>query len=569
MEDIKRCSHCGKPIIDQFVFCPFCGEEIAPKCKNCGEPLIEGAAFCSKCGAKVRSTRQETEIVQPHLQEVKDENYSLVEVKPERKKKKHSVNSILTLTKRATVALVCVILFALSFLGVFNLSLGSYLNSIVDEDYIEGDVSIYAVDCVELMIASARHYDEEDDASKIEKLKDELADLQDDLLDSASDDLRGEKIVLSVKTESLFRKYVVKTIGYQLSIDNATASGSARAEFIVAGALFLSNIVFTFIMTIFALIAFFSYLSAFLSGEEKDNRSKLDFFVPFLMILPLCGMLPLASAISVMDIAAAMIASLFFSSLAIVACITQRLVADTKIAKTAKILIPRIAMAALAFIVVGCCFAPCFKAIFDVKFDGKTAYGKYETTLDASAMAGYITTEEQQKTEYYKRQYERYTEEATAICQTLESFTSREFMANDAIVAKAFAQILLVDGVLAQISYEAADIISLGFFLLILVMLLSGIYLGCTVMGGKSAKAANLGLAVSILILLLCSLATSIVTTELVNKTMKDIKLDTFELQLAGGIISAIVMSVIMIVFSAIPSRVWERKQNGLPVETE
>lgn len=55
MEEIKRCSNCGKPIIDKFAFCPFCGKELEPKCKNCGEPLVEGAKFCSKCGARVGS----------------------------------------------------------------------------------------------------------------------------------------------------------------------------------------------------------------------------------------------------------------------------------------------------------------------------------------------------------------------------------------------------------------------------------------------------------------------------------------------------------------------------------
>ena len=53
MEEIKRCQNCGKPVIDKFAFCPFCGEKLAKRCKNCGEPLVEGALFCAKCGTRI------------------------------------------------------------------------------------------------------------------------------------------------------------------------------------------------------------------------------------------------------------------------------------------------------------------------------------------------------------------------------------------------------------------------------------------------------------------------------------------------------------------------------------
>ncbi len=571
MEEIKRCSNCGKPIIDKFAFCPFCGKELEPKCKNCGEPIVEGAKFCSKCGARVESREEHAQ--EEHVQSVQPQVGNTVcapvveKEKTERRKVKHTTKGILTLVKRSAVAFVCVLLFALSFAGVLNLSLGKYLNnivgSVVDEDFIEGDVSLYSVDCIELMFATARHYDEDKDVAKIEKLEDKLNDLAEDLYNSVIDDVRGTKIVLSKESENLLRKYVVKTLAYQLSVDGY-ASGAVQAEIITAGTLFLLNILFTFVMAIIAIVAFVKYLSDFLQGKEDDKHAKLDFFVPFLMILPLCAMLPFSTAMSAVDVAGATVASLFFSSLAIVVCLTQRFVADAKTARTAKILVPRIATLAFAFIVVGCCFAPCFKAVYDVQFSGKSSSAKYETTLDASAMAGCITSEEEQKTEYYKRQYERYTEDATALIDRLGYFTAKDFMAGDELLAKAYAELLLIDGVLAQISYEGADMLSLGFFLLILVMVISGFYLGGTIVGGKSAKAANTGLSVTILILLLCSFAVSVVTMEIVNKTMEDIKTDAFELQLAGGLIAAIIMSVIMIVFDSIPSKAWKKRENEI-----
>lgn len=106
MEEIKRCQNCGKPVIDKFAFCPFCGEKLAKRCKNCGEPLVEGALFCAKCGTRIEEPLvevQDTAILR------KDEELPVVickEAKKNVKKKKHSLNAVLTLVKRATVAFV-------------------------------------------------------------------------------------------------------------------------------------------------------------------------------------------------------------------------------------------------------------------------------------------------------------------------------------------------------------------------------------------------------------------------------------------------------------------------------
>ena len=601
MEEIKRCQNCGKPVIDKFTFCPFCGEKLAKQCKNCGEPLVEGASFCPNCGTRIENAVQQEHVVQcderchdgahdvfqDELHEDKRNEFrygesqdtqrayfaqpSFAEKKHD-KRKKHSVNAILTLVKRATVAFVCVLLFALSFVGVLNINVGNALSSVlgsVDDDLIEGDVSIYAIDCIELAFATARHYDEDKDVAKIEKLEDELNEISEDLLKSLEDDVRGTRIVLSKESENLLRKFTVKTLEYQLSIDNATSTGGVRVEIIVAGTLFLANLAFTFAMAVAALVAFATYLKGFLAGQEDDKHSKLDFFVPLLLILPVCAIMPLASATALMEVAGTMIAALFFASLAIAVCLAQRLVADAKVAKSAKILVPRIATLALALVVLGCCFAPCFKAVFEVQFSGKSSPARCETTLDASAMANLITTKEQQEGVWYIRQYERYVEDAKTICDILPNYTSKNFMAADGLAAKAFAQALIFDGVLAQISYEGAAALSLGFFLLIAVMLLVGVYLGGTIVGGKSAKWANLGLAIAIVLLLMCSLALSVVTMKVANKTMTDIKTDAFEVQLGGGIIAAIVFAAAMIVFNAIPDKVWSKKKEEIQLQNE
>ncbi len=137
-------------------------------------------------------------------------------------------------------------------------------------------------------------------------------------------------------------------------------------------------------------------------------------------------------------------------------------------------------------------------------------------------------------------------------------------MAGDELIAKAYARALIVDGVIAQIDYEGANMLSLGFFLLILVMVIAGFYLGGTIVGGKSAKEVNTGLSVTIAIFLLCAFVLSAVTMEIVNTTMDDIKTDAFEVKLAGGLIAAIIMSVVMIVFDVLPSKIWKKREDEI-----
>ena len=100
-------------------------------------------------------------------------------------------------------------------------------------------------------------------------------------------------------------------------------------------------------------------------------------------------------------------------------------------------------------------------------------------------------------------------------------------------------------------------------------MLLVGVYIGGTIVGGKSAKWANFGLAIAIVLLLMCSLALSIVTMKVANKTMDDIGNGVFEVQLGGGIIAAIVFAAAMFVFNAIPDKVWSKKEEEIQLQNE
>ena len=75
---MKRCSNCGKEILEKAVCCPYCGaqqkiEEHAENntenvkkiryCTGCGEKLEEDYGFCPTCGKPInnRYSKQKTE----------------------------------------------------------------------------------------------------------------------------------------------------------------------------------------------------------------------------------------------------------------------------------------------------------------------------------------------------------------------------------------------------------------------------------------------------------------------------------------------------------------------------
>lgn len=47
------CKRCGKPLVEDAVFCQYCGEKVKRACKTCGKEISEDAIFCPYCGSKV------------------------------------------------------------------------------------------------------------------------------------------------------------------------------------------------------------------------------------------------------------------------------------------------------------------------------------------------------------------------------------------------------------------------------------------------------------------------------------------------------------------------------------
>ena len=47
------CPKCRAPLQAEFVFCPACGLELAPKCPSCHKAVESGWLSCAFCGAKL------------------------------------------------------------------------------------------------------------------------------------------------------------------------------------------------------------------------------------------------------------------------------------------------------------------------------------------------------------------------------------------------------------------------------------------------------------------------------------------------------------------------------------
>ena len=46
----RRCPGCGRPLSEEFTFCPFCKTSLKRLCRNCGKPQQDGWVNCPYCG---------------------------------------------------------------------------------------------------------------------------------------------------------------------------------------------------------------------------------------------------------------------------------------------------------------------------------------------------------------------------------------------------------------------------------------------------------------------------------------------------------------------------------------
>lgn len=562
---MKNCPGCGKPIIDQFVYCPFCGNEIEPKCKNCGEPLLEGAHFCANCGAKVGGV--------PAKNQVQEQTLVAATKKANKTKINVPKSSIIALAKCSLVVLVCVLAFAFSFAGVTAFKTDALIEQMFPTISTSGysikgaDITLNSVDYIAIMFASAHHYDPDEDADKIEKMEDELAELQEEFASCLEQDVRVSGIVLSSETNRVLHKYYVCTLKYMVSVES---TGATLATFASSGALLFINIFVTALMIAFAIVELVKKIRAVIKGEEVKILSKLDTFLPMLIALPVAAILAIAPLGSYVSLAGTLITGLVFSSIAIVAVLAISMIENVKKHNSINVIIPKIITIALCVVVLGCCFAPVLKATFNITTSDATRAKDYTIDLYADVFAGGLVTDAQKEVvknnSVLSTQYYYYTEAIKSTMAILPSLSKQELLMADSAVLNSVANSVIAYSCLAQVKDAASGAFSAGYFLLIVVVLLCGGAIGAAIGDDRRSQVCC---NVFIVFALLIALGISIALPYIVDYQLGTMNRDDLSLSLGGGVISAIVMGVIALVFSAISQQAWTKKKEELILDEQ
>jgi len=50
----KICNKCGRPVDEEFISCPFCGNKLKESCASCGATVELNWNICSKCGVNLK-----------------------------------------------------------------------------------------------------------------------------------------------------------------------------------------------------------------------------------------------------------------------------------------------------------------------------------------------------------------------------------------------------------------------------------------------------------------------------------------------------------------------------------
>lgn len=575
MDDVKKCSKCAKPIIDQFVYCPFCGAEIEPKCKKCGQPLIEGAKFCASCGTPINESAPILE-EKPTVAVNTCAEAPKATVQVRKTAKRHISNkAIVAITKSAFVVLVCILMFAFSFAGVVSVEIEDILSDL--SDYVGNDVSLEngsvnlnAVDFIKIMFASARHYDEEKDSRKIEKLESAAEKNLNELIECLDDDVRGSKIVLSQKSKRAANALIVSALEWAFSVDSLnslekigiTIDGASIAEMCTTGALLFVNIFVTALLLAFAIVELVKTLKSAPGGEDVELVGKVDAFLPLLIALPVAAVFALSLHLSYIVLASELVAGLVFSSLAVLFVLVLSAIKDVKKHGSINVIIPKIITVAMCVIVMGCCFAPVLTGTFEVKLSGESKEKTYDIDMYADSFVSSLLSNAQEdaiKEELKEtRSWDYFSEQINTVTAMLNITSEKYLYQADGVLIRAYSNMVTASSCMAQLGLVGGQSLSVAYFALMATILLCG---GCICGAISSSTSAQLACSLLMVLMIIVAISLSVVMIYTVDYHMGTMDSYAFSLGMGGGCISALIMGVVAIAFSAIPQRAWAVKR--------
>lgn len=58
IKDTEKCIYCGKKIDPDFLYCPYCQEELKKKCDSCGKLIYSDWRYCPYCEEKTYKDKE-------------------------------------------------------------------------------------------------------------------------------------------------------------------------------------------------------------------------------------------------------------------------------------------------------------------------------------------------------------------------------------------------------------------------------------------------------------------------------------------------------------------------------
>ena len=565
MEEII-CRKCGASCSDAYKFCPNCGASLdSDKCPQCGAELIDGAKFCVSCGARVveepidtaadqgdeavaTDEDTKTDTVSDEHDTAEETEEQAVAVKsvsaPKSKSKKvrsATANYIVRIVKNASVFVLCAILFALSFCNIIKTNVDAYFDF-----QLEGcEVNLSAVDVMEIMFSTA------DLSGDEERYSDELEELNVNLRESLQKDYneRLDKYFLSNKTKALLHDVMVCTQKDMLAA--AQSEGSALYNnVIISGVFCFLNILFTAAMLVVSSISLL-----FVVLKKRNKVAKYLYAMPVYLFVTLIILFLVKTTLGTgAVVAGAMGATLFFELLAIITTVV--LIFSAKKKKVIKNAIPKLVSVAASIIVCACLFAPVFTADYELILKNRTHPNTYSISVDAAGMITYLPPSEVESlpSSLNVDEYAQYRSRIESILKNTSYLTASEFKEG----GETLTRMIMMMVVYMAGNYSAIGALSAGYYVLMIVFMLFGAFAVWSIASLFRKDNSIYCLFIPILILIATALGCSIGWICIMNYHLEDL---ACSFTVGGGLISAIVLSVLTLVFVGIFSAVANKEK--------
>lgn len=615
MESTKVCMKCGKEIPAEFIFCPFCGADQTKNiCKKCGATLLDGAVYCGVCGAKIESEAPVQSVQTESFVTPENENEEVVctpvqaeniatqpvaltaektetsgDLPSSKHQNKHGgfdKNKALSITKSAIILVFCIIMFGLAFGPTAKISLSAY----DDEISTTGKTKINylsTVDGITLMNATARHYKEDRDNIKIEKIERKLETSYDELEEKLercySEKL--DKYIIDSDAAKALGEFTIVTQSYWLSLDEASGS-TASNNAIVLGLTSLLYILFASSMLICAIIHFVFTLT----GRGKDI-GKFVYALPMFLFFVLAisfisgvfnkntNTIDLEYFDGEASISGTMIVTMLFSIMSMVAILVVDTIKKIRHGYSLKKQVFKVLPVVLILIVCGCTFAPSAKSTLSATTETKSETFTFDYYTDFTMSSVLSKGEKKTRKEFFagktaNEEFDFYVERIEKNNTNFVEYLSKPETQYSRTMRYHYARMYSADniesGLLAQAQPEATAALAFGYYACYIVILLSGAWVCAYLSDTEKYKAASKSLQAAVGILVIIALALTIVTICVVNVTMQTAEIMYFSMSVGGGLIAALVMFVAFTIAAGLISgRFKDAPKTENPIERE